>query len=785
MKFFLFPLALFFVINSSVKAQYVTIPDDNLRANLMAKYPTCFNASQMLDTTCTAMVNETNVSMYLDPIITNWEGFQYYKNLQTASFSGYIDPVGSTSLPILPATLKVLSLSALPTLGTITLPPALERFIGSYRLNVQFTSFPSTLRYIHLDYTYCDYLPPLPPFLDTLDVYYNEIANLPPLPASVKYVECGKNNLTSLPAFLPSSSLKYLGLSENGIATIPPLPDSLEILDASINNNGGMFNLTTISNFPASLKEAHLGGNYSLASIPDLPKGLQLLDLGETNVNCVPLVPDGTNNLEIRVDNNLNNYITCIPNRPAPPYTLAVFYMDGPFGGPIYNYYSSDSFQLCNAVNNANGCPVLPAIQGHVYNDYNSNGVKDANEPYRANLKIQLSNGDFTMTNSNGYYEISTYSSGNFIVAITPPNYFTAVPLQYNYNFNSYDTMITRDFPLQPTGVVDDLSISILPVNAAARPGFQYPYVISYANIGTTTLTPNIVFNYDNTRLTYDSSSNAAVVNNGSSLTLAEAAMPFGQQKQFTGYFKVKPTAVIGDSIKARVSIHANAITVTDSTAVRIRGAYDPNDKSATPVLSTTQVANGDYIDYTIRFQNTGTDTAFNIVISDSLNNYLQPSTLKVINTSHPARVTVRGDMVYCEFLNIKLPDSNVNKLKSHGYISFRVKPKITATVGSVIPNLARIYFDYNTPVMTAVAQTTIYDASPSSHSYTFNGTGNWTLATNWVGGVVPPSTLQPGDHVIINGSCILDIVVTANSGSSIVVAAGKSFFVNGNLVVQ
>ena len=327
-------------------------------------------------------------------------------------------------------------------------------------------------------------------------------------------------------------------------------------------------------------------------------------------------------------------------------------------------------------------------------------------------------------------------------------------------------------------------TISILPVNAAARPGFQYTYAISYINEGTTTLTPNIVLNYDNSRLNYNLSSNAGVINNGSSLTLAETAMVAGEQRNLITYFTVKPTAIIGDSIKAKVSIHANAVTATDSTAARIKGSFDPNDKSATSSLSTSQVANGGYIYYTIRFQNTGTDTAFNIVISDSLSSQLQPSTLQVINTSHPARVTVNGNKVYCEFLNIHLPDSNINQLTSHGYVTFRIKPQSSVTVGSVIPNKAAIYFDYNTPVITAQAQTVIYDAIPTSHTYTFNGTGNWTIAANWVGGVVPPSTLQTGDHVVINGSCILNTVITAIAGSSIIVINGKSLFVQGNLVI-
>ncbi|MEO8770402.1 MAG: SdrD B-like domain-containing protein [Ferruginibacter sp.] len=766
----------YFVANSSIKAQYVTIPDDNLRFQLKLLYPSCFNVSDMMDTTCAAIVNETTLYISDNTIITNWDGYQYFKNLQKASFNGALNAADEQTLPNLPATLKELNVSSMPTLTYIPiLPPSLERLIFNYHAGgaLQQSVLPASLRYISItDQSGITFPAGLPNSLDTLIITMTGYTYLPALPASLRYLECDNNYLISLPD-LPAS-LKYLSCSNNSdLSTLPVLPASLETLNARLNS------LTTIPNFPNSLKTVDVGGNL-LTSLPQLPASLTSLDCSfNPYLYCLPAVPSGTNGLVITVNENT----TCIPNHPSPSYTVQVPFTGGP--GVVYFGYNSDAFLVCNSVNNVNGCQAFPVMTGHVYNDYNNNGLKDANEPYRANVKVTLSNGVFTMTNSNGYYEIASDNIGSYTLAVTPPNYFTSVPLQYNYNFNSFDTVVTKDFPLQATAVADDISISVLPVNAAARPGFSYPYVISYTNIGTTTLTPNIVFNYDNTRLTYNSSSNASVINNGSSLTLAETTMPQGVQKSFTGYFTVKPAAVIGDSIKAYVSIHANAVTATDSTAVRIKGSYDPNDKSATPALSTVQVANGDYIYYTVRFQNTGTAAAVNVVITDSLTGQLQPATLQVINTSHPARVTVNADKVYCEFLNINLPDSNVNQLASHGFITFRIKPKLNTTVGNVIPNKAAIYFDYNTPIITAEAQTLIYDAAPGSHTYTFNGTGNWTTAANWVGGVVPPSTLQSGDHIIINGSCILNVVVTANSGSSIVVATGKSFFVQGNLIIQ
>ena len=842
---------LFFLI-ISVKAQYVIIPDTNLRDKLITLYPSCFNAAQMMDTTCSAIVNETSLEIYDVPTTLNWDGYQYFKNLQYAGFWGSIAPSDPETLPGFPSTLKTLSVNYMSTIDIFPpLPASLERLICNSYTHVNISSLPASLRSIEMSFAWCDSLPELPASLDSISIFWSGLIRFPALPASLKYLDCRKNAVTSLPGLPPF--IKYLDCSGNQIVgSLPTLPQRLEHLNADSNN------IVTIPNFSDSLKWISICGNHSLSSIPALPAGLdslllvndaftslpvlpanlRTLSCGGNQLSAIPTLPAGLQTLwcdynhlnflpplpvTLRslhfsanqlgsvpklpdsiadVDCSFNqvtclpyfrsgiavrfiadSQVTCIPNRPSPHYD---YWIKGfnPDGSLFYAPYNTDYFAVCTALQNSiRQCYAYPRIKGYVYNDNNNNGVKDADEPYRQNIKVALQNGSFAITNSDGFYEIAA-DSGIFTLSVVLPDHYTSVPLQYSYQFTSFDTTVTGNFALQSNVVVDDLSISLSPVNAGARPGFQYPYAISYTNEGTTTLTPNIILNYDNSRLNYNSSSNATVINNGSSLTLAETAMVAGEQKNFTGYFTVKPTAVIGDSIKALVSIHANAVTATDSTAVRIRGSFDPNDKSATPSLSTTQVANGDYIYYTIRFQNTGTDTAFNIVISDSLNGYLQPSTLQVMNTSYTARVTVNGDIVYCEFLNIHLPESNVNELKSHGFITFRIKPNPTTIVGSIIPNKAAIYFDFNTPIITAEAQTLIYDAAPGSHTYTFNGTGNWTTAANWLEGVVPPSTLQSGDHVVINGSCILNVVVTANSGSSILVATGKSFFVQGNLKI-
>ncbi|MEM1121523.1 MAG: hypothetical protein AAGJ18_13825, partial [Bacteroidota bacterium] len=66
-------------------------------------------------------------------------------------------------------------------------------------------------------------------------------------------------------------------------------------------------------------------------------------------------------------------------------------------------------------------------------------------------------------------------------------------------------------------------------------------------------------------------------------------------------------------------------------------GAYDPNDKAAIPsgIDSENFVKKNTDLTYKIRFQNTGTDTAFNVVILDTLSNLLDASSVLPGASSH------------------------------------------------------------------------------------------------------------------------------------------------------
>jgi len=109
-----------------------------------------------------------------------------------------------------------------------------------------------------------------------------------------------------------------------------------------------------------------------------------------------------------------------------------------------------------------------------------------------------------------------------------------------------------------------------------------------------------------------------------------------------------------------------------------------------------------DQLQYTIRFQNTGTAPAQNIYILDTLDTELDWSTFELLQTTHNMQIVNLGNGVLrFEFNNIWLPDSSVSQELSQGHIIFRIRENVNNPVYSEITNTAYIYFDWNEAIVT------------------------------------------------------------------------------------
>ncbi len=139
-----------------------------------------------------------------------------------------------------------------------------------------------------------------------------------------------------------------------------------------------------------------------------------------------------------------------------------------------------------------------------------------------------------------------------------------------------------------------------------------------------------------------------------------------------------------------------------------ITGSFDPNDKTGYPLGYGPEhrIEPGQSLEYRIRFQNTGTDTAFTVVVRDTLPATVDAAGIVPGAASHPYRFEMAGPgILKFTFENILLPDSNRNEPASHGFIKFRIPQRPDVPPGTVIENRAAIYFDFNAPVLTNTTQ--------------------------------------------------------------------------------
>ncbi|WP_419495310.1 DUF7619 domain-containing protein [Chryseobacterium bernardetii] len=557
--------------------------------------------------------------------------------------------------------------------------------------------------------------------LKKLELFRNKLSSLSiPNPSLVNYLSIGFNLFQTFDV-TPYTGLVMFLANDNQITSLDfsssPLIGMLYIYNNQLTT-------LTLNNNP-NLGYLYANNNHITNIAFDQAKGLKGIQVMNNSLTNIDLskqtildIADLDNNLALQtlnLKNGKHNYLGIgFSNTPQLQYVCT---------DPIEtNYIISQlaSYNQPNAVVNSY-CSFTPGgssyfmLQGKTRYDMNANGC-DINDMIKPFQKFNILGQNMAISDAFGSYSFPLiYGTNTITPMLENPSYFNITPPSFTTNFPTQASPYTQNFCLTANGTHNDLEVVIIPIQAAV-PGFDAQYKIVYKNKGTGTQSGNIAFNFDHTRMVYQSATTAPESQSTGVLNWNFTnLLPF-ETKEITVTVKLNtptqnPPLNSGDILHYTAQINgATDETATDNNFTlnqTVGNSFEPHDKTCLEGTSIAQTQVGDYVHYLIRFENKGTANARNIVVKDEIDvSKFDLSSVIALNGSHNFITEIKSpNIVEFIFENIQLPFDDAN---NDGYVSFKIKTKSTLNAGDFFSNTAKIYFDYNAPIVTNTYTTTI-----------------------------------------------------------------------------
>nr|WP_294936650.1 T9SS type A sorting domain-containing protein [uncultured Flavobacterium sp.] len=386
------------------------------------------------------------------------------------------------------------------------------------------------------------------------------------------------------------------------------------------------------------------------------------------------------------------------------------------------------------------------------------------------NRKIVATNGSTTYasyTNNNGNYNIYIPNTGVYTTTATSNlgANFSSNPTSVAITSSGENIDYSGNFCISSSTNYTDLQVVLYPIDHA-RPGFNSFYRLYFRNNGSTNLNGTIQLTYDNAKLSIVAANPAQ--NSATSNTLTwnySNLLPFEQRYIYITFNAFTPPTVNQDDILSFTAV-GNPIAgdnhATDNTFAldqTVVSSFDPNDKTVLEGAYIQASQANEYLHYITRFQNTGTAAATTVVLKETLDSNLDWSTFEPVDASHIYNIQVKdGNQLTCTFSNIGLPDSTTNEPASHGWLSYKIKPKSGFSIGDIASSDAAIYFDYNPPIITNTVTTQI--ATLSNNGFTENNfkiypnpANNYFVIENNTAGFCTYEIYDTGGKLLSNGN--------------------------------
>ncbi|MCF1420061.1 DUF7619 domain-containing protein [Mangrovimonas futianensis] len=359
-------------------------------------------------------------------------------------------------------------------------------------------------------------------------------------------------------------------------------------------------------------------------------------------------------------------------------------------------------------------------ITGQVLFDLNNDGCQTGTGTV-SNVLIHVeSDGmeEVSYVNSGGNY--SFYSqNGSFILtpSIEHPDWFSVSPESATFEFwGSLNNTTTQDFCISPLGTHHDLEVVLTPIGNA-QPGFDAYYELIFKNNGNQVTSGQVSLSFDASLMELVSvSQEQNDLNDGELIWDFEDLLPFESRSTFVTFNLNAPTETpplnIDDVLIFSVEIVGSQEDENpDDNSFELNqtvvGAFDPNDKVCLEGDIAPIEKIGDYLHYTINFENTGNAAATFVVIKDVLNESdYNLNSLQILSASHSMETRMEGNLLEFYFDNIDLGP------EEQGHVTYKIKTLESLEVGDTVSNSAEIYFDYNLPLETNEAITSFESLS-------------------------------------------------------------------------
>ncbi|WP_405351666.1 T9SS type A sorting domain-containing protein [Nonlabens sp. Asnod3-H03] len=549
--------------------------------------------------------------------------------------------------------------------------------------------------------------------LSHVTVSYNDALNLIDTSNSnIYYLKSFFNNTLNTINITNSSLYGFAAGNNPVLSTINHSNSEFRQIILSYNNIyfldfENVVNLEDVRIFSNTLRELNLNNNSSLNDI-EIVGNFQRLFLQNTEFSHF--------NLSLS-NNNLSRYI-CVSNDIFNLYLINTEITQQGITNIVVNDYCSFG---------AGG--VTSEINGTLIFDDNNDGC-DVMDPSFTNLVLNATDGNvsgFISTNSDGDYIIPV-TDGQHTITPNPenPSYWNFSPSNVVVDFPTITSPFTQDFCVTANGTVEDLEVIVVPLEQA-RPGFDTDYKVIVKNKGNQTASGSVTLDFEEDFMTLGSTNPTASQPATNQLSWSFSNLqPFQMEEyEFTMTINTPTQATNplngGDILTFTGTVTgtgtdimpADNVMVFDQTVVN---SYDPNDKTCLEGETIDPAYVGEYVHYMIRFENTGTASAVNIVVKDEIDlTQFDISTLIPLGGSHDYYTRIReGNIVEFIHENINL---DFNDATNDGYVLFKIKTLSSLTAGDTFDNTAEIFFDFNFPIITNTETVTVMSTASVGES--------------------------------------------------------------------